>query len=81
VEGFKDLASSKHQKNVCLNFNPLEPFGRKEPGILGKWCSCSPPAFSYCFNTTTFELFLHGACDLLTYSILASCDVFIYKRP
>jgi len=77
VEGYKDLASSKHQKNVCLNFNPLEPFGRKEPGILGKWCSCSPPAFSYCFNTTTFELFLHGACDLLTYSILASCDVFI----
>lgn len=35
VEGYKDLASSKHQKNVCLNFNPLEPFGRKEPGILG----------------------------------------------
>uniref|UniRef100_A0A3N7F943 Gem-associated protein 2 n=1 Tax=Populus trichocarpa TaxID=3694 RepID=A0A3N7F943_POPTR len=39
VEGYKDLASSKHQKNVCLNFNPfnpLEPFGRKEPGILGE---------------------------------------------
>ncbi|KAJ6917378.1 hypothetical protein NC652_019673 [Populus alba x Populus x berolinensis] len=36
VEGYKDLASSKHQKNVNLNFNPLEPFGRKEPGILGE---------------------------------------------
>ncbi|KAB5548392.1 hypothetical protein DKX38_011798 [Salix brachista] len=35
VEGYKDLASSKHRKNVCLNFNPREPFGRKGPGILG----------------------------------------------
>jgi len=64
VEGYKDLASSKHQKNVCLNFNHLEPFGRKEPDILGKWCSCSPPALSYCFNTTMFELFLHLAWRL-----------------
>ncbi|KAF9679118.1 hypothetical protein SADUNF_Sadunf07G0106800 [Salix dunnii] len=36
VEGYKDLASSKHRKNVCLNFNPREPFGRKGPGILGE---------------------------------------------
>ncbi|KAJ6366470.1 hypothetical protein OIU77_002955 [Salix suchowensis] len=35
VEGYKDLSSSKHRKNVCLNFNPREPFGRKGPGILG----------------------------------------------
>ncbi|KAJ6289378.1 hypothetical protein OIU76_025237 [Salix suchowensis] len=34
VEGYKDLSSSKHRKNVCLNFNPREPFGRKGPGIL-----------------------------------------------
>ncbi|CAK7323113.1 unnamed protein product [Dovyalis caffra] len=36
VEGYKDLARSKHQKNDCLKFNPLERFGRKEPGILGE---------------------------------------------
>jgi survival of motor neuron protein-interacting protein 1 len=44
VEGYKDLASSKHHKNVSLNFNPWEHFGRKEPDIPGK-CSCffSPP--------------------------------------
>ncbi|KAJ6733853.1 hypothetical protein OIU74_005611 [Salix koriyanagi] len=57
VEGYKDLSSSKHRKNVCLNFNPREPFGRKGPGILAitrlarnrspltfqdiRWCGCS----------------------------------------
>lgn len=36
VEGYKDLASSKHHKKVSLNFNPWEHFGRKEPDIPGE---------------------------------------------
>ncbi|KAF9663269.1 hypothetical protein SADUNF_Sadunf17G0020700 [Salix dunnii] len=35
VKGYKDLASSKHHKNVSLNFNPWKHFGRKEPEIPG----------------------------------------------
>lgn len=38
VKEYNDLTGSKHQKNICVNFDPRQLLGRKEvaPGILGE---------------------------------------------